>query len=187
MAHTIKQAAEVFGCTYEATRQMVTRYSDELAGHIEKKGRSQVLDEYAFNFLKSKREQSPIIIENDDKSAELEQLETAFKALELKYIEALESFKDLQTEHITYIKEMTPKLALAESADSLKKEVQEQHDKNDELAARVQELEAQLEQKAAEAVNVAELLHQEQTRKLKFSERLFGRKKKNEQLEALEV
>lgn len=53
---SLRDYAAQKGITYEAVRQQVVRYKDELEGHIIKDGRQQFLDEEAVSFLDAKRQ-----------------------------------------------------------------------------------------------------------------------------------
>lgn len=71
---TFKEYAERNNITYEAVRQQVARYSEELEGHIIRKGRVQFLDEEAVLFLNEHRSPLPAVIYREDpRIAELEQ------------------------------------------------------------------------------------------------------------------
>lgn len=73
-ATSIKNYANSRKITYEAARQQVKRYEKELQGHIHKQNRTQYLDDYAVELLDDHRQQSPIVVVNQDRDAELEQL-----------------------------------------------------------------------------------------------------------------
>ena len=79
---TIKDYAKDKGISYEAVRKQVKRYAtDELKDHIVVQGRTQLLDEYAVDFLNQKRNESPIIIQEQSKDEELERLKEENKQL----------------------------------------------------------------------------------------------------------
>lgn len=73
-ATSIKDYAKSRKITYEAARQQVKRYEKELQGHIRKQNRTQYLDDYAVGLLDDHRQQSPVVVVNQDRDAELEQL-----------------------------------------------------------------------------------------------------------------
>ena len=60
---TIKQFADSQGISYEAVRKQLHKYSEELSGHVIRKGRTQYLDEKAVEFLKERRRESPIVLQ----------------------------------------------------------------------------------------------------------------------------
>lgn len=78
---SIKDYARARKISYEAARQQVKRYADELAGHISRQNRTQYLDDYAVSLLDDHRQQSPIVIVNQDRDEEIERLRTENKAL----------------------------------------------------------------------------------------------------------
>lgn len=78
---SIKDYARARKISYEAARQQVKRYADELAGHITRQNRTQYLDDYAVALLDDHRQQSPIVIVNQDRDEEIERLRTENKAL----------------------------------------------------------------------------------------------------------
>lgn len=84
VATTIKEFARKHGITYEATRQQVRRYADELEGHIKKNGRTMVLDEWAEDFLAQKREDNPLVVAQMDLQRQIQDLQNENKALVIK-------------------------------------------------------------------------------------------------------
>lgn len=80
-ATSIKNYAKSRKITYEAARQQVKRYEKELQGHIHRQNRTQYLDDYAVDLLDDHRQQSPVVIVNQDRDAELEQLRAENKTL----------------------------------------------------------------------------------------------------------
>jgi chromosome segregation ATPase len=71
---TLKDYAENNGITYEAIRQQVARYREELGDHIVKDGRQQFLDDYAVAFLDDRRAKNPVVVYNASKDEEIERL-----------------------------------------------------------------------------------------------------------------
>ena len=59
---SIKDYARETGVTYEAVRQRIKRYQDELDGHIHRQGRTQYLDDVAVAFLNDHRLQNPTVV-----------------------------------------------------------------------------------------------------------------------------
>lgn len=80
-ATSIKDYAKSRKITYEAARQQVKRYEKELHGHITRQNRTQYLDDYAVELLDDHRQQSPVVVVNQDRDAELEQLRSENKTL----------------------------------------------------------------------------------------------------------
>ena len=81
VATSIKDYAKSRKITYEAARQQVKRYEKELQGHIHRQNRTQYLDDYAVDLLDDHRQQSPVVVVNQDRDAELEQLRAENKTL----------------------------------------------------------------------------------------------------------
>lgn len=107
MVLSLKDYARDKGISYEAVRQQVNRYKPELSGHIQKKGRTQFLDDEAIAFLDSKRQENPIILIQADKDEEIQRLQDENKALLVKIAELQDALlrekdtvKALQTEKI---------------------------------------------------------------------------------------
>lgn len=80
-ATSIKDYAKSRKITYEAARQQVKRYEKELQGHIHRQNRTQYLDDYAVDLLDDHRQQNPVVVVNQDRDAELEQLRSENKTL----------------------------------------------------------------------------------------------------------
>ena len=78
---SLKDYAAQKNVSYEAVRQQVVRYKDELAGHVIRDGRQQLLDEDAVAFLDAKRMKNPVAIIQMDKDERIEALEAQVKAL----------------------------------------------------------------------------------------------------------
>lgn len=78
---SLKDYAAQKNVSYEAVRQQVVRYKDELAGHVIRDGRQQLLDEDAIAFLDAKRMKNPVSIIQMDKDERIEALENQVKAL----------------------------------------------------------------------------------------------------------
>lgn len=78
---SIKDYARARKISYEAARQQVKRYADELAGHISRQNRTQYLDDYAVGLLDDHRQQNPVVVINQDLDEEIERLRTENKAL----------------------------------------------------------------------------------------------------------
>lgn len=86
---SIKNYAKARNISYEAARKQVKRYEKELQGHIRTQNRTQYLDNYAVELLDSHRQSSPIVIMQQDKDDELQQLRQENKAL-LQQVAALQ-------------------------------------------------------------------------------------------------
>ena len=78
---TIKDYAKQKGVSYEAIRNQIKRYEDDLEGHLVKQNRFLMLDDEAVQFLDSKRSENPVIVYEQNKDEELEQLRHENKVL----------------------------------------------------------------------------------------------------------
>lgn len=106
---SIKDFAKKHNISYEAVRKQIKRYNNELNGHILNEGRTQILDEFAQNFLENKRKTNPIVIYDIEKDELIEQLKLEKEALYLKLLEKTAEVDNLKNEKINYIEQ---KLAL---------------------------------------------------------------------------
>jgi len=100
MMVSIKDYAHAKGVTYEAVRKQIGRYSTELEGHISKTGKTQMLDEYAVEFLDSKRNNNAVAVFNvqrnaeiDDLKAQVAEMEAQIEAAKAKVLEQAEELK----------------------------------------------------------------------------------------------
>ena len=80
---TLKDYAEKHSISYEAVRQQVDRYKDDLQEHISKQGKTRYLDEEAEAFLDAKRATNPIVIIDNSKDDRIEELEGQCEALKV--------------------------------------------------------------------------------------------------------
>lgn len=95
---TIKDYAKSVNVSYEAVRKQVKRYELELNDHILKKGRTQYLDDYAIEFLTSKRADNPIVVLSSDKDAEIEEQKRIIDNLRVELLELNKEYKKLTDE-----------------------------------------------------------------------------------------
>ena len=109
---SFKEYAKNKGCSYEAVRQQVRRYKNDLNGHITKVGKTQYLDDDAVIFLDSKRKTNPVIILEVEKDETIKRLEEENKALLLKVATLQEELlkekdlvKELQEEKIMLLEQ----------------------------------------------------------------------------------
>ena len=72
---TIKQLADDQHVSYEAIRKQLVRYRKELEGHIIRRKQQKLLDDYAVDFLKKRRRQSPIVVINQERTAVIDDLQ----------------------------------------------------------------------------------------------------------------
>lgn len=82
---TIKDYAKKQNITYEAVRKQIQVFrNNELKDHIIKKNKTQYLDEFAVDFLDSRRRERPIVVMQIDKDEEIQRLTDENKALILQ-------------------------------------------------------------------------------------------------------
>lgn len=84
---SLKDYAKQNNISYEAVRQQVVRYKDDLAEHIIRDGRQQFLDEEAVAFLDAKRQKNPVAIIQMDKDEQIEALRREKENLLIKVAE----------------------------------------------------------------------------------------------------
>ncbi len=115
---TIKDYAKDKNISYEAVRKQVKRYKEELKDHISIQNRTQFLDDFAVDFLNERRNESPIIIQEQAKDEELERLREENKNLLIKMVSIEEELKQVLkelSEEKDQIKQLqTEKIALLE-------------------------------------------------------------------------
>lgn len=71
---SLKDYAAQNNISYEAVRQQVVRYKEDLEAHIIRDGRQQFLDEEAVAFLDNKRQKNPVAIIQQSKDDAIEEL-----------------------------------------------------------------------------------------------------------------
>lgn len=81
MRVSMKDYAAQKNVTYEAVRQQVKRYKEELKGHIFVEGRTRFLDEFAVEFLDEKRNKSPVTVITNNYADELAAAKDEIEAL----------------------------------------------------------------------------------------------------------
>lgn len=92
---SLKEYAKQNNISYEAVRQQVVRYADELGEHLIRDGRQQFLDEEAVTFLDAKRQKNPVTIIQMDKDEQIETLRQEKETLLLKVAEQATQISDL--------------------------------------------------------------------------------------------
>lgn len=190
---SLKDYAAQNNVTYEAVRQQVVRYAEELEGHIVKDGRQQFLDDEAVEFLDGKRQKNPVTIIQASKDEEIERLKRenenlqkvittqANKISEMADWKAENALLIARAEQQTLFLEEKTKLAVATAVQEAKIEAENEKQEairkaEDELKNKLQEefnnQKSSMEQKHQEA------LEAEKSRKMTLSEafkRVFGK------------
>lgn len=122
---SLKDYAAQKNISYEAVRQQVVRYKDDLGGHVIRDGRQQFLDEEAVAFLDAKRQKNPVSIIQMDKDEQIETLEAQVKELLVKTAN--------QADRIAALSEWkAEKSMLLASAEQTKLQLQAAEEKNRE-------------------------------------------------------
>ena len=166
---SIKDYAKKNGVTYEAVRQSIKRYSEELEPHIHKQGRVQYLDDVAVTILNEHRSQSPIVVYDKGYTDRIKELEAECKQY-LMELNELHKWKEAKQEVISSAEQQqllldSMKGDLKEARDELVKMAEK---KGEEIAAAVKEAQDQAEKEKAEAVEEAiRLVKEEHVDKLK--------------------
>lgn len=93
---SIRQIAEEQGCSYEGIRRLVAKYHVELRPHISRVNKTQYIDEEGYEFLKSKRRESPLVLLNEDKNEQLERYKAEADLFKTKLMEAQQQIIELQ-------------------------------------------------------------------------------------------
>lgn len=100
MLITIKDYAKQKGVSYEAIRKQIKRYEEELKGHLQKQNRFLMLDEEAVKFLDERRAENPVIVYEQNKDEELEDLRQQNKLLLVKMNQVQEQLGKVQQQLI---------------------------------------------------------------------------------------
>ena len=93
---SLKDYAKQNNISYEAVRQQVVRYKDDLGSHIIRDGRQQFLDEEAVAFLDARRQKNPVAIIQMDKDEQIEALRQEREQLLYKIAAQADEINTLQ-------------------------------------------------------------------------------------------
>ena len=148
---TLKEFADSKGVTYEAIRKQVTKYEEELRGHIVKRGRLQYLDEYAQDFLSERRRLSPVVVKVEDSREAVEELEKTVESLRAQLLKAQNELLDVQKQVIRLQAEQTTMLEAKVRYEALLEDNESLRQKAEEADARRLDSERQLEESRQEA------------------------------------
>ena len=170
---SIKDYAKQKGVTYEAIRKQISRYKNELEGHIVVDHRRQLLDETAVAILDKHREGNPVIVYQQDKDEELQNLRDENNNL-LKQTVALLNENKALIEKAGQIKLLeADNEAKAQKLADAEKSAQSANLKLSEATKAFEDKEQQLQ---AEIEQLRQQLSDEKERPLTWRERLFGKK-----------
>lgn len=96
---TIRDYARDHRVSYEAIRSQVSRYREDLDGHIITKGRTKYLDDFAVEFLNSKRKDDPVSVVTVEKSEIIDSLRDQVEALKNELMTTQKRVIELQSEN----------------------------------------------------------------------------------------
>ena len=96
---TIKEYAKTHGISYEAVRKQLTRYCDELRGHITTNGQTKYLDDYAIEFLDQRRRSNPVVVLRQGEREETDLLREQIEALRNELMTTQKRVIELQSEN----------------------------------------------------------------------------------------
>ena len=157
---TVKEFAKKQHRTVQAVYQSIDRYKIQLDGHIQKIGRTSYLDDEAVAFLESKREQNPVVIYQQDKDEELEQLRKNADVMKAKIVELQEKVNKSQEEYIALQSENAKLLALPAATEKklavAEVELKNANDKINEKDQKIAEQKGEIEEKVALLKNAQE-------------------------------
>lgn len=159
---SLKDYAKRNNISYEAVRQQVVRYKDDLDAHIIRDGRQQFLDEEAVAFLDAKRQKNPVAIIQMDKDERIEDLQRQLDVAKNLIIELQDERNKLKDEKYA-LEQENLKIALLEADNKAQKD-------------KIAEAEQKALEANSEAYRAKEELQAEKNRKLTLKERLLGRK-----------
>lgn len=193
---SIKAYAELKNVTYEAVRQSVNRYKEELKDHVFVQGKTRYLDDFAMDFLDQKRSVNPVVIYEVSKDEEIDRLNNEVADLKDKILKLQELLLDEQQKQLPL--QQALQLADVEKEKAVFKALKEAEEqavieKQRAVSEAISKVNKQAEIEKMEAVAVAEKakeneftpirkkleaeLEIEKNRKLTWSERFFGYKK----------
>lgn len=117
---SLKDYAKKNNISYEAVRQQVVRYKEELDEHIIRDGRQQFLDEEAVAFLDAKRQKNPVAIIQMDKDEQIESLQRELDKAKNLIIDLQEERNKLKDEKYA-LEQETEKIARLEADNEAQK------------------------------------------------------------------
>ena len=159
---SLKDYAKQNHISYEAVRQQVVRYKNELGAHIIQDGRQQFLDEEAVAFLDSKRQKNPVVVYQQDKDEQIDVLKKEIEKLlaeKTAYADKVAALSEWKAEKALEIAEADSNKKLLEAAAEEKKLLQAQNDdlrgdlkKKDEILDKERETSQKLSQELSDAL-----------------------------------
>lgn len=135
---TLKEYATKNNISYEAVRQQVKRYSEELKNHVEVINRVQYLDQFAVEFLDHKRKNNIVAVYNQEKNENQSQLEKEVNQLKGRLAQRNEDYQELLNRLDQTSKQLALLDSLEKEKDELKNKLQTSEDKVNELKPLIQ-------------------------------------------------
>lgn len=126
---TIRQFAEDQHVSYEAIRRQLVIYRKQLEGHIIRDKQYKLLDEYAVEFLRTKRRHSPIVAINQEREETIDTLKNNLVSAQNMIVELQQQLDELKDQKRAMIETETRyRMALEqlEQKDGFIKQAQEQ-------------------------------------------------------------
>lgn len=140
---TTRQFAAEQGVSYEAIRKQLIRYSAELEGHIVRKGRVKLLDQYAVDFLSNRRRENPVILQSQDKSAEIQELRQQIDTLKNALLESQQKVIALHEAEAAAIESKARYTALIEMHDQTENKLKAAEETITDLQSRLHDAETE--------------------------------------------
>lgn len=119
---SLKDYAKQNNISYEAVRQQVVRYKEELDSHIIRDGRQQFLDEEAVAFLDARRQKNPVAIIQIGKDERIQELEEENKQLLKKLAIVQEALLSEKEKNQALITAQDGRIALLEADNEAARE-----------------------------------------------------------------
>lgn len=188
---SLKEYAKNNHISYEAVRQQVVRYAEELGEHLIKDGRQQFLDEDAVAFLDGKRQKNPVVIYQTGKDEEIERLEGENKALLRKIAMLQEELLKVKDEHLA-LSEKSIQLALLEADNEAARSRAEQAEERARAAEQdrvateeaLEQMRQEAKKRAEEALAAEEQRIQAEERRIDAERQVLERDRQIEELKS---
>lgn len=171
---SIKQFAEEQNVSYEAIRKQIVKYSDELKDHIVRKNRTQYLDEWAVNFLKEKRKESPIVLMNMDQNEQIEELKAQVDLLKSRLLVAQDQIISLQDESKKAIESQVRYTALLEDNKAKEEKLKEAESQIRTIQTEADDLRKKSEEDQKKIEDLQKERDEAQTEAQSFTRSIFG-------------
>ena len=137
---TIRDYARDHHVSYEAIRSQVSRYREDLDGHVIMKGRTKYLDDFAVEFLNSRRKDDPVSVVTLERNEVVDALRDQIDALKNELMTTQKRVIELQSENQLMIEAKTKYDLLLESSNektatinSLREDLTESRKTSDQL------------------------------------------------------